>query len=69
MINEFRFYEKLKNIKKVKFMDTVQYFDGSIDKLQSYMVALENNRQVLFLYCSYIECSMKELLFVQISDC
>ena len=55
--------------KKVQFMDTGQYFDGSSDKLRSYKVALENDKQVLFLYCSYIECSMKELMFVQICNC
>ena len=61
--------DKGKKDKKVQFVDMVQYDDGSMDKLHSYKVALENNRQVLFLYCYYIECSMKELLFVQISDC
>ena len=50
-------------------MDTVQYFDGSIDKLRSYKVAMENNKQVLFLYCFYIECLIKELMFVQLSNC
>ena len=60
----------LKNIgkkeKKVKFSSTVQCDDGSIDKLHSYKVALENSKQVLFYYCHYIECSLKELLFVQL---
>ena len=60
---------KGKKDKKVKFADTVQCDDGSMNKLHSYKVALENTKQVLFLYCYYIDCSMKELLFVQISDC
>ena len=60
---------KGKKDKKVKFADTVQCDDGSINKLHSYKVALENSKQVLFYYCHYIECSLKELLFVQISDC
>ena len=55
--------------KKVQFMDTVQYFDGSIDKLRSYKVVMECNKQVLFLYCFYVECWIKELMFVQLSNC
>ena len=50
-------------------MDTVQYFDGSSDKLRSYKVTIECKKRVLFLYCFYIDYSIKELMFVQLSNC
>ena len=57
---------KGKKDKKVNFADTIQCEDGSIEMLHSYKVALENSKQVLFYYCHFIECSLKELLFVQL---
>ena len=52
--------------KKVNFYDKIQCDDGSIEVLQSYKIALENSKQVILYYCHFIECSIKELLFVQL---
>ena len=59
--------KRIKN-RKVQFNDTVQYADGSKDTLQSYKVAIEFEKHVLFLYCFYVDCSIKELMFVQLSN-
>ena len=34
--------------------------------LKSYKLALENYKQVILYNCHFIECSIKELLFVQL---
>ena len=57
---------KRKIDKKVNFVDTIQCEDGSIEKVNNYKIALENYEQVLLYCCHFIECSSKELLFVQL---
>ena len=52
--------------KKVNFYDKIQCDDGSIEVLKSYKLALENSKQVILYNCHFIECSIKELLFVQL---
>ena len=52
--------------KRVHFVDTIQLEDGSLEKLNNYKIALENPKQVLLYGCNFVECSSKELLYVQL---
>ena len=55
-------------INQVHFNDTVRFSDGTKDILRSYKVAVKCEKQVLFLYCFYVDSSLKELMFVQLSN-
>ena len=52
--------------KRVTFANTIQFEDGSLEQLNIYKIALENPKQVLLYGCNFVECSCKELLYVQL---
>ena len=52
--------------KRVTFANTIQFEDGALEQLNIYKIALENPKQVYLYGCHFVECTSKELLYVQL---
>ena len=57
---------KRKINKRVNFVDKIQFEDGSLDQLNIFKIALEIPEQVYLYGSNFVECTSKELQYVQL---
>ena len=57
---------KRKMNKRVNFVNKIQFEDGSLDQLNIFKIALEIPEQVYLYGSNFVECTNKELQYVQL---